>query len=249
MGKDSSERLVSFRNSLGMSQTAFAASLGFSQGTVSHIEKGSAKPSRNFLTKISDTYRISADWLLYGRGEMFHEPEIGIAPGNPNTGRITPPDRSRPVAGDFAVDGDEYSLIRRITINVSAGPGILFDGEEHDGALAFSRQWLTRNSISAQLAGLVRVKGDSMTPTIPDGALVLVHAAEMTVTREGIFAYSRDGQAFIKRLVPSDLDEAGRARTIAIVSDNRDYPVEVLVGDRLNEIRIAGRIRCAMVDL
>lgn len=114
--------------------------------------------------------------------------------------------------------------------------------------MAFSTDWISRLGLNSDLCGLVRVEGDSMTPTIPDGSLVLVHAPEMFVEREGIYAFSQDGEAFIKRMLPSDFDDHGRPRTIAIVADNRSYPVQVVSNEDLNTIRIAGRVRTVITS-
>lgn len=162
---------------------------------------------------------------------------------------IGPPDPSRPAAGDVRIGDEEFSLVSRYDVNVSAGAGLVPASEAADGALAFSRTWLARQHINADLAGLVKVRGDSMAPTVPDGAAVLVHCPEMTVDREGIYALSRDGEAYVKRLLPVDRAPDGRPRSMVIISDNNEYPPEVVTGAALNDIRIVGRVRCVMVDL
>lgn len=53
-----------------MSQRAFAASLGVSGGLIGQLEADISQPSRAILEKISNTYGLSAEWLLNGRGEM-----------------------------------------------------------------------------------------------------------------------------------------------------------------------------------
>lgn len=162
---------------------------------------------------------------------------------------VGPPDPVRPMPGDVRIGNEEYSLIARYEVNVSAGAGLIPISEDVDGRMAFSRSWLIRHRISADLAGLVKVRGDSMFPTIPDGALVLVHAAEMLVERAGIFAFSRDGEAFIKRLLPVDRAPDGRPTSMVIMSDNAEYPPEVVTGPDLNELRIVGRIRSILIDV
>lgn len=162
---------------------------------------------------------------------------------------VGPPDPVRPMPGDARIGEEEYSLIARYEVNVSAGAGLIPTSEEVEGRLAFSRSWLIRHQISPDLAGLVKVSGDSMFPTIPDGALVLVNCAEMRVEREGIFAFSREGEAFIKRLLPVDREPDGWIASMVIMSDNPKYPPEVVTGPALNEIRIVGRIRSILIDV
>lgn len=162
---------------------------------------------------------------------------------------VGPPNPARPMAGDVRIGDEEYSLIARYDVNVSAGPGLVPISEDVEGRLAFSRSWLIRQRINPDLAGLVRVRGDSMAPTIPDRALVLVHLPEMYVEREGIYAFSRAGAAYIKRLVPVDRQPDGRPAALVIISDSGQPPAEVVAGADLNDIRIVGRVRSVLIDL
>lgn len=163
--------------------------------------------------------------------------------------RDTAPAPLHQADADIQIGPEEFSLVSRYDVNVSAGPGLVPASEMAEGAVAFSRTWLARQHINASLAGLVKVSGDSMAPTIPDGAAVLIHSQETTVDREGIYAFSRDGEAYIKRLVPLGRDEDGRPATLVVLSDNREYPPQAITGRALNELRIVGRVRCVMVDL
>lgn len=177
---------------------------------------------------------------------MLHPPK-GF--GGDTSPRIDPPNRSRPLGGDFTSDGEEYSLIRRLDLDISAGSGLIPVENGQTERLAFPRSWLMRNQVSADLSALVRVKGDSMAPGIPDGSLVLIHVAEMFVEREGIYAFNRDGASFIKRLIPMGSTKGGRPTGLVILSDNPAYPPESISGDTMNEIRVVGRVRCVMVTL
>ncbi|WP_166646423.1 S24 family peptidase [Zavarzinia compransoris] len=154
-----------------------------------------------------------------------------------------------PPAIDTRVGGQDFNLIARYNVNVSAGPGLVPVSETEDGHLAFSKTWLRDNGINPARAGIVRVQGDSMAPTIPDGALVLVHGAEDQVQHSGIYAFSRAGHSYVKRLTPLGRGADGRMVGLAIVSDNPSTQPEVLIGAALNELRIVGRVRCAMISL
>ena len=229
-----------------MSQRSFAASLGVSGGFVGQIEADIQQPSSAFLQKISERYRVSADWLLYGTGEM----QAVQLPGfKGRHGVIGTPDLGQPAFGDFRFGDEEFSMIRRMDLSVSAGIGLVpVDGGERE-ALAFSRSWLSKNGINADLAVLVRVEGDSMAPGIPPNALVLVHLPEMTVEKEGIYAFSRGDSCYVKRLVPTWQSDRRTPSALAILSDNSSYPPEVISGTDLNEIRIIGRVRCVLTTL
>lgn len=237
---NSGGRLQALIKTRNLSQRQFADALGFSQSFIARIERGAALPSRSFIEAVSQAFGISADWLLLGIGKMT---------GDPPVPRFGPPDHDRPAHGDVTIRGFEYSVIDRFLIDVSAGRGIVVDTEARGGGMAFPTSWLSRHGISADHAGLVRVTGDSMQPTIPAGALVLVHRSEMDVLREGIFAFRRGAEAFIKRLVPSNFDADRRPQTLTVISDNRSYPTLVVEGADLQDMRIAGRVRDVLIGL
>ena len=242
MGDSPGRRLALFRNSLGMNQRDFAASLGVSPGRVGMLESGGATLSRGFLQKISDRYRVSADWLLHGTGEMLQTSLPGHAGRH---GRIEPPQDDRPGHGDFRFEGHEFSMIRRLDLSVSAGNGLIeVEGGEVE-SLAFSNAWLARQRINPDLAVLVRVRGDSMAPGIPDGGLVMVHLPERIVETSGVYAFTRGEESFVKRIAPVSRKPAAWL----ITSDNNAYPPETVSGPALNDIRVVGRVRCVLTTL
>ena len=136
-------------------------------------------------------------------------------------------------------------MIRRLDLSVSAGTGLAeVDGGEAE-ALAFSNAWLARQRINADLAVLVRVRGDSMAPGIPDGALVMVHLPEQRVETAGIYAFNRGEDSYVKRIAPV----SRKPLAWLITSDNPAYPPETVTGPALNDIRVVGRVRCVMSTL
>lgn len=242
------KRLALFRETLGLSQKAFATEIGVSKGYVGSLEGDIRQPSRGVLTKISERYGVSADWLLEGRGPMTHAVSPGFS-GRLEATRITPTDKTRPGAGDFTVDGEDFVLVRRMDISASAGSGLIPISDAVDGRLAFTTRWMTKNGINADLCALVAVKGDSMAPTIPDGALVLVHAAEKALDRPGIYAFSDGDEVFVKRLAPLWDDAKTRMLAVVVTSDNPTYPARSISGPDAARINIAGRVRCILTEV
>jgi phage repressor protein C with HTH and peptisase S24 domain len=234
-----------FRENTGLTQAELAEAIEMSRAIIAKVEATGGQPSRNLLLKLRSAFGLNPDWVLTGDGEML-VPQRPLRPRGGQVQRIEQVDEERPGHGDVSIDGEDFSFIRRYRVNLSAGVGLILDGEPLVGAMAFSTAWLARQGINEDLSGIVSVNGDSMTPTIPDGALVLVHAGERRVEREGIFAFSRDGEAFVKRLIPVDSWPDGRAKRIVIVSDNPTLPSETIEGEALNALNIAGRVRCVI---
>ena len=64
------QRLIQFRKSLGLSQLEFAKKAGLSRSYITHVETEKVNPSFEFLLKLSSTYNLSINWLLYENGQM-----------------------------------------------------------------------------------------------------------------------------------------------------------------------------------
>jgi transcriptional regulator with XRE-family HTH domain len=54
-----------------MTQADFAASVGLSAATISQNESNASPVSRMAMEKLHQKHGVSADWLLFGEGEMF----------------------------------------------------------------------------------------------------------------------------------------------------------------------------------
>ena len=87
--------------------------------------------------------------------------------------------------------------------------------------IGFEEKWLRR--LSAGQPGdlsLIRVQGDSMSPTLSDGDDILVDASDATARlRDGIYVLRRDDALLVKRISPNPA-----SRRLSIKSDNVSYP-------------------------
>ncbi len=144
---------------------------------------------------------------------------------------------------------NNFTLVRRFDIGLSDGARLIPVENAEADHIAVSRSWLRKHNMAADLCVLVKVNGDSMSPTIPGDSLVLVDISDMRSTREGIYDFRRDGEAYIKRLVPVGVTEDDKPAALVIVSDNPSIFPETISGERLADIRIVGRVRCVIADL
>lgn len=115
---------------------------------------------------------------------------------------------------------DEFALVRRVDVAVSAGSGALVFEEGSKSALTFRRSFLHEIGVSPASAVIVTVKGHSMEPTIRDGAVILVSTSAKTVIDREIYAFRMDDELYVKRLIR---DPDG----FRLLSDNPDkvmYP-------------------------
>ncbi|MCL2247614.1 MAG: helix-turn-helix domain-containing protein, partial [Lentimicrobiaceae bacterium] len=70
---DIGTRLKTARISLGISQTEIANVLGIESSFLSNVERGAKKPPKNLIELFSSRYKINANWILTGEGDMAIE--------------------------------------------------------------------------------------------------------------------------------------------------------------------------------
>ena len=58
------KKLYSVRVAMGMSQYAFAKSLGVTRESYHHYEDGTRVPNVDFLRKFCEVYHIGANWMI-----------------------------------------------------------------------------------------------------------------------------------------------------------------------------------------
>lgn len=134
------------------------------------------------------------------------------------------PTRTAPVIADAAMPrarGGDLVLVPLLDVRASAGHGASGEDERPVARLGFHPSWL-REITAGRPAGLsmIRVAGDSMSPTLADGDEILVDRDDAADRlRDGIYVLRVDDGLVVKRLAINPA-----ARTITIVSDNPAYP-------------------------
>lgn len=259
-------RLREERKRLGLTQAEFAAISGQKKQSQVRYESGERSPDGNFFAAVAKA-GVDIMYVLTGASEVgdlakaadeVRQPEKGAFQNTTNANEgyrarqreqvsqeVYPPSTSTRNSPDL----DSFSLVRRFDIGLSAGPGLIPVENAESDHIAVSRSWLRKHNLTSDQCVLVKVSGDSMSPTIPDSSLVLVDISDMKGTREGIYAFSRDGEAYIKRLVPVGVTEDDKPAALVIVSDNPSVAPETISGEGLADIRIVGRVRCVISDL
>ena len=73
-------KLRRFRESLGISQKAFAEGIGIAHSYLCQIEKGRANPTYEFFYHLTSRYGVSMDFLFYDKEEMLYGVEKKLEP-------------------------------------------------------------------------------------------------------------------------------------------------------------------------
>lgn len=187
--------------------TAFAARIGLPSGTLFKYlgANGSTAPRLDIVARIAEGLGVTLDWLVLGRGEG--------------------PD-----------DSLEIGRVPIYDVRLAAGAASFTEGAKRLGDMPFDRELLKQlGRTSTEGLGLVEAEGDSMEPTIPDGARVLIDLND-TRLREGVFGFRYEDQLRVKRL-------RRVADGVEIMSDNTRYSSELLLGSDLGSFQVIGRVK------
>jgi phage repressor protein C with HTH and peptisase S24 domain len=111
--------------------------------------------------------------------------------------------------------------VRRHPIAVSAGPGAIVSEEFGKPHFGFTERWLKAlTSTPPSRLSIVRVEGDSMSPTLNPGDEILVDLGDCgDRLRDGIYVLRTDDALVVKRLALNPV--GGR---VTVQSDNPAYP-------------------------
>lgn len=106
----------------------------------------------------------------------------------------------RPESAANSADED-FKDVMRVDVRIAGGDGAVAGFEEAIGSLKFASSYLRACKVSPSKARVVQVRGHSMHPTIPDGAVLLVDTGKKEPEHDGIFALARPVEGLIvKRL-------------------------------------------------
>jgi len=124
-----------------------------------------------------------------------------------------------PVDEPGRVDG--LVRVKRHPVTVSAGPGAIVAEELGKPYFGFDERWLKGlTPTPAERLSVVRVEGDSMSPTLGAGDDILVDLGDsVDRLRDGIYVLRIDDALVVKRLALNPL-----GRRVTVQSDNPAYP-------------------------
>lgn len=129
-----------------------------------------------------------------------------------------------------------YAMVPRVSISLSAGGGATVDEEEMGPPLAFTEEWIRSKHVSAKTnLRICKVSGDSMSPYLEDGDIVMIDTGQRHVVDNNVYCIRYGDDLRIKRLCKRF--DGG----LRIISDNKNYPEEVLSPEQLQHIAVIGR--------
>ena len=146
---------------------------------------------------------------------------------------------SESVLGGPVISSQAGDLVRvaKLDVGAAAGHGAFNEAELAAAHVAFDPRWLRQlTGGRAEDLSLIRVQGDSMSPTLTDGDDILVDRSDgVERVRDGIYVLRREDALMVKRLAVTPL-----AGQITVKSDNPAYPE--WADCQLSSIAVIGRV-------
>jgi repressor LexA len=161
------ERLREARENKTLDQATLAAKVGIVTRTLQRWEKGEQVPDGLYITKVAKATSVQASWLLTGEGEMYLTP---VRPDNVYP--LTPAGRRKVRLVDLPL--------------ISAVPAGKVATMFHPD---FVDDYVTVDDVKDPGAFALKVKGNSMSPRIEDGDIVIIspqqeaHSGDICVIR------------------------------------------------------------------
>ena len=138
-----------------------------------------------------------------------------------------------------AVDSDDPALthIPKVRLRLSAGiSGFQAEPERFDGSTTtVPTDWIERNGFNREQLIAIRVKGESMEPTLYEDDLVIVNLADTRPSDGNVYAINYEGEPLVKRLTR----DAGQWWLTSDHTDQRKFYRRVCQG---GDCIIVGRV-------
>ncbi|MDQ1081425.1 XRE family transcriptional regulator [Pseudoroseomonas cervicalis] len=224
-------RLFRIRRSLRLSTDEVARRADVSPATIARIENGQATMTASLLGRLCEALGVEPRALL------FDEP----APAK-DVQTIPLPSGPAAVPSPLISDGVEYkgrfyASLPVYDVAVSAGPGAFnSDHAEPEGWHLLGLEHIRRVTRARfEDLALVRVSGDSMSPTLLNDDQILVDRSVHKVGRDGMYVIATGEEVQVKRIMRD-----WASKTLTVASDNPAY--EPSRGVQEEDLVILGRV-------
>ena len=206
-------RVAEARNRLGISRAELARRVGTAASHISMLERGRAGASMQSTGGIARALKVSVDYLFgftedpTPAADLQYELRETKAEVHDLRGGTTPLEPKEDMWTDY---------VGVVEVDTAAGVGAVVGDEQVTGLAKFSHAWLRSQGLIASRCRIMRVSGESMEPTLPDGCGILVNLVATERQDGKIFVIRVGDELRVKRVVNSQ--DAGWL----LVSDHPD---------------------------
>lgn len=199
-------------------RAAIAERTGIPVTSIDRYCRAQSEPPATRLGELAKACGVTTDFIIFGEQAR---PEVLMA-------QLTPGARS--------ADLENVELIPLLDVIASAGPGYENTRPYEIELLPFPKSWLARLGLPARFARFIDSRGDSMEPTIPEGAICLVDVRVEHARKDGIYVLLDGANVRIKRIA------IGWQNSVVLISDNERYASETLAPPDAEALRVAGKV-------
>lgn len=217
------ERLAESRKKVGLSQVELGTGMGdrYDQKAVSAVECGRSGLLLDGLMNAAKELDVSTDWLLGLSDDP--RPVTDLLSYIDNLARMTTEQRNGSAA--FTDPSGIDCPVRVLEVVSVAGSCAEAYDETPIGALWFREDWFREMGINAPLCNVIRVVGDSMEPTLPDGCSILVDRGRRELHNRRIYVMRNEDGLIVRRVKRSP------QHGWLLISDNIFWQIEVMDKD------------------
>ena len=203
----------------------WAKNVGIGKSTLYGILNKGAHPQLHTLMKIAWKTNVSMSWLLTGKGTIRLIDSLEDL-------------RNAALFSDSkSGEKESYILIPRHNGYNEDEAGDLLSSAQSTAHMAFKTTWVTQEmGLDPKELVLISVQGDSMTPTLEEGDLLLLDKREERVCNDGMYVIKQENDLIVKRL------QRGFDGSLRIKSDNRAYDTQTIQEDQIERLTIVGRV-------
>ena len=137
--------------------------------------------------------------VLNGLNALREELRSGLADLRRDVGALVQ-SAEIPADGGDGTDAPHVQHVEVRELRAAAGGGATDLDETVTGYLTFRRDWLDENGLTPSQCTVIRVKGESMEPTLPDGCAILIDRNRRRRLAGHIFTLRTEDGLVVKRL-------------------------------------------------
>ena len=190
------KRLRAARLSRGLAQGDVAKVTKNTRELISLVETGKSGLSPAKLFAAAQFLKVSMDYLFGLTDDPTPSEDLTL---DLKTSAALIRDLKQMRKEGEVLPDPEYVRVSEVTTAAAAGVGATVGTERVTGRMKFPRPWLNSHGLTASECRIIRVIGESMEPTLPDGCAILVNLASRRRRDNRIFVIRIDEELIVKR--------------------------------------------------
>ena len=193
------ERVRAARKLRSVSQEKLAELIGTSSGMISQVETERAGTSVRMSMALAQALNVSMDYLVGWVEDPTPTKEI-LTRLRATAARLADAGLIKMNEDKFIeVDTEDFVGVNEII--ASAGTGREVISEQITDRVKFRRPWLRKHGLKGYLCRLIKVIGESMEPTLPEGSSILIDMGQQEPRDGRIFVIRIEDEIVVKRAI------------------------------------------------